>query len=154
MTTARTAKLMLKETEAEDRRSITVAISTIAPDEAENSFERGLSIGASLIDHFLRDGYQVRLILGDQQDLLACGTDQSLNLFHALALCERCPTATGAVIRHSMARALAEAHEGPTILLSPWIDPARNEEFPSVDYIVSPQSHRELFDDTGSSLSA
>ncbi len=154
MTTARTAKLMLKETEAEDRRSITVAISTVAPDEAENSFERALSIGASLIDHFLKDGYQVRLLLGDQQDILACETDQALPLFHALALCERRPMATGAAIRHSMARALAEWHEGPTILLSPWTDPVRNEQFPSADYIVSPQSHRELFNDTGSSLSA
>lgn len=100
MTTARTSKLMLKETEAEERRSITLAISTVAPDEAENSFERALSIGASLIDHFLKAGYQVRLLLGDQQDILACGTDQALHLFHALALCERRPMATGAAIRH------------------------------------------------------
>lgn len=154
MTTARTAKLMLKETEEEERRSVTVAISTLAPDEAENSFERVLSIGASLIDHFLKDGYQVRLLLDDQQDMIACGTDQSPQLFHALALCERRPMPTGSAIRYSMARALAASHEGPIVLLLPWTEPTRNEQFPTVDYIVSPQSHRELFDDAGPGLSA
>ena len=154
MTTARTAKLMLKETEAENRRSITLAILTVAPDEAAHRFERALSIAASLIDHYLKDGYQVRLVLGDQQDLWACGTDQSLPLLHALALCEQGAPATWTVVQQAIAQVLGEGHEGPTILLSPWSDPARRSEMPSVDYIMSPESHRDLFDDAGSSVSA
>lgn len=154
MTTARTAKLMLKETEAEDRRSITLAISTLAPDEQDTTFERALSIGASLIDHFLKDGYEVRLVLGDQQDMYACGTEQSLHLFQALALCTRRPMEAGAAVRQAMAQALAEPQEGPTILLSPWADPAQSETWLPVEYVVSPQSHRELFDGTRSGFPA
>ena len=46
MTTARTAKLMLKETEAEDQRIITLAVFTVAADAEVATFERALSIAA------------------------------------------------------------------------------------------------------------
>lgn len=149
MTTARTAKLMLRETEAEDQRLVTLAVSTIAPVEEDGVFERTLSIAASLLDLFLKDGYQVRLLLGDQQEIVASGEEQSFHLLHALALCERRPNSAGVSIRQAMGQAMAESSDGPTILLSSWTDPDRCEEFPAVDHVISPQSHRDLFDGVG-----
>ncbi len=154
MTTARTSKLMLKETEAEDQRWVTLAVSTVAPVEEDGAFERALSIAASLLDLLLKDGYQVRLLLGDQQGILASGPEQFLHLLHPLALCERRPVTAAASIRQAMAQALAESNGGLTLLLSPWTDPAQREEFPAVDHVISPQSYGDLFDAVGSSIPA
>lgn len=154
MTTARTSKLMLKETEAEHRRLVTLAISTIAPDAAHDSFERALSIAASLLDLFLKRGYRIRLLLGDGLEAPAGGTEDSLPLLHTLALCERCSVTNGASVREALARALAKPHEGVTILLLPWIDPAWDKEFPTVDHVISPQSHEDLFNGVGRGIPA
>ncbi|MBI4000561.1 MAG: DUF58 domain-containing protein [Nitrospira defluvii] len=154
MTTARTSKLMLKETEAEDQRWVTLAISTVAPVEEDDAFERALSIAASLLDLLLKDGYHVRLLLEDQQEILASGPEQFLHLLHPLALCERRPVTSGASIRQAIAQALGESHGGLTLLLLPWVDPAKRDEFPAVDHVISPQSYRDLFDAVRSRLPA
>jgi hypothetical protein len=143
---------MLKETEAEDRRWIMLAVSTVAQDEADGIFERTLSIAVSLIDRYLKDGWHIRLLLGDQQELLASGEEQFFHLLHAIALCERRPA--GAVVPQAMADRLAGFNEGPRILLTPGTDTIHSEMTPLVDYIISPQSHRDLFDGAGSGLSA
>ncbi len=154
MTTARTSRLMLKETEAEDQQRVTVAVSTVAPIEEDDAFERALSIAASLINWFLNGGYHVRLLLGDEEEILAQGPDQFLHLLHALALCGRRPAPSGESIQRPMAQALAELHEGLTILVLPWNDPAHREELPAVDHVISPQSYKDLFDAAGSRLPA
>jgi uncharacterized protein (DUF58 family) len=154
MTTARTSKLMLRETEAEDQRQVTLAVSTIAPVEEDGAFERALSIAASLFDLFLKGGYQVRLLLGDQQEIVVSGEEQSFHLFHALALCERRPNIAGASVRQVLGQALAESREGSTVLLLPWTDPDQCEEFPAVDHVISPQSHKDLFDGVGPGIPA
>ncbi|ULA69038.1 MAG: DUF58 domain-containing protein [Nitrospira sp.] len=154
MTTARTAKLMLKETEAEDQRTLTLAVFTIAPDEEAETFERALSIAASLTDQFLNNGVRLRLLLGDQQELLADGNETPLHLFHALALCERRPVAERVNVQSALVQALAGSQDGPTLLLSPWTDPALGELFPTVDQIMTPHSHKDLFDAAGSGLPA
>jgi len=154
MTTARTAKLMLKETEAEDQRLITLAVFTVAPDEDEETFEQALSIAASLIDRFLNEGLRVRLVLGDQQDLQAVGNETPLHLFQALALCERRPVTDRTAAQHALVHALRRSQDGPTVLLSAWPDPPLREMFPAVDRILTPQTHKDLFDAAGSSLSA
>jgi uncharacterized protein (DUF58 family) len=154
MTTARTSKLILRETEAEDQRQVTLAISTVAPVEENGAFERALSIAASLLDLFLKDGYQVRLLLGDQQGIVASGETPSFHSLHALALCERRPNTAGASIRQALGQALAESREGSAILLLPWADPDQCEEFPAVDHVISPQSHKDLFDGVGPGIPA
>ncbi|MBK9998606.1 MAG: DUF58 domain-containing protein [Nitrospira sp.] len=106
MTTARTSKLMLKETEAEERRSITLAISTVAPDEAENSFERALSIGASLIDHFLKDGIPGPVATGRSAGHSGLRDRPSPASISRPGALRARPDGNGAAIRHSMARAL------------------------------------------------
>ena len=154
MTTARTSKLMLKETEAEDQRTMTLAILTVAPDEDEITFERALSIAASLLDQFVHNGLRVRLLLGDQQELLAEGNESPLQLFHALALCERRPVADSAAVQQALSQALVRAQDGPTLLISSWTDPALRGMFPAVDQILTPDTHKDLFDATGSCLPA
>ncbi len=84
MTTARTSRLMLKETEAEDQQWVTVAVSTVAPIEADDAFERALSIAASLLKLLLNDGYHVRLLLGDQGKS-ANKPSHFFHLLHSLA---------------------------------------------------------------------
>ncbi|MCW5797667.1 MAG: DUF58 domain-containing protein [Nitrospira sp.] len=154
MTTARTSKLMLKETEAEDQRIITLAVFTVAPDEEEDTFERALSIAASLIDQLLNSGIRLRLLLGDQQELLADGNESPLHLFHALALCERRPVADSAAVQQALIQALVQSQDGPTLLLSSWADPALRDVFPAVDQILTPYTHKDLFDAAGSGLPA
>lgn len=154
MTTARTAKLMLKESEAEDQRTITLAVLTVAPDEDEETFERALSIAASLIDQLLRSGLRLRLLLGDQQELLAEGNEAPRDLFHALALCERRPVADSAAVQQALTLALARTQDGPTLLLSSGTDPALRDVFPAVDQILAPHTHKDLFDAAGSCLPA
>ncbi|CAE6705845.1 MAG: DUF58 domain-containing protein [Nitrospira sp.] len=154
LTTARTAKLMIKETEAEDQHMITLALFTVCPDELDRTFERTLSITASLVDYYVKRGVRLRLILGDQPHLLADGEEQSRDLFHALALCERRPVTASASVHQAMGQALVNASEGPTIWLSPWMDAAWFEALPAVDLILSPQTHKDLFDAAGSGLPA
>lgn len=154
LTTARTAKLMIKETEAEDQHMITLALLTVCPDEEDRTFECALSIAASLADHYLKQGVRLRLLLGDQAQLLADGEEQSRELFHALALCERRPVTASASVHQAMALALADSSEGQTIWLSPWTDAAWVEAPPAVDLILSPHTHKDLFDAAGSGLPA
>ncbi|HVG03204.1 MAG TPA: DUF58 domain-containing protein [Nitrospira sp.] len=152
MTTARTAKLMLKETEAEDQRWVTVAVSTVAPVEEDDAFERALSVAASLLDHLLREGYQARLLLGDQPEIHASGPEQLIQLLRPLALCERHPIASAIAIRDRMEQALFQVHEGLTLLVLPWIDPAHEQMEKIVDHVISPESYRNLFHAVGSRL--
>ncbi|MBS0169241.1 MAG: DUF58 domain-containing protein [Nitrospira sp.] len=154
LTTARTAKLMVKETEAEDQHMVTVALPTVCPDHDDCTFERALSVAASLIDYYVKDGMRIRLILGDQYHLVADGEDHVRDLFHALALCERRPVAASASVYQAMALGLADAAEDPIIWLSPWTDAAGVEALPTVDLMVTPYTHKDLFDAAGSGLPA
>ena len=154
MTTARTAKLMLKETEAEDQRWATVAVSTVAPAEEDAVFEQALSVAASLLDRLLKEGYQVRLVLGDQPAIQASGPEQFIQFLHPLALCERHPVTSAQPIRERMEQALVQVHEGLTVLVLPWIDPAHRHMEGAADHVISPESYRDLFDAAGSRLPA
>ena len=154
MTTARTAKLMLKETEAEDQRQAAVAVSTVAPVEKDEAFERALSLTASLLDRLLKEGYHVRLVLGDQPTIHAGGPEQFLQLLHPLALCERQPITSAIAIRDSIEQALLEVHGGLTILVLPWIDPIHRRAEGAADHVISPESYRDLFDAAGPRLPA
>ena len=154
LTTARTAKLMIKETEAEDQHTITLALLTACPDEEDRTFERALSIAASLVEHFLKDEVRLCLLIGDQRELWAEGEEESLRLFHALALCERRPVTTSAAEQQGMALSLAASAEGPTILLSAWSNAVHGEAFRAVDLILTPHTHKDLFDAAGPGLPA
>ena len=66
MTTARTSQLIVRETEAEDQRRITVVLSIVAPEECEPLFERSVTFVASLLWQLTERAYPVRLIVGTE----------------------------------------------------------------------------------------
>jgi uncharacterized protein (DUF58 family) len=80
-TSARQARLVVRENEAEDRRQVTLALPVLAPSgmqtlqlAANEGFERAIILSASLAAHFQRQGFAVRLVVGD--DALPFGTSQ------------------------------------------------------------------------------
>jgi uncharacterized protein (DUF58 family) len=89
MTTARTSKLMLKETEADDQRTVTIVLSTIAPAGEDAAFERAVSVTASLATYFHDRGYLIRAVIGEEEIGPATGAAHCIRILRALALCDR-----------------------------------------------------------------
>jgi uncharacterized protein (DUF58 family) len=89
MTTARTSKLMLKETEAEDQRAVTLVLPLTAPATDTAAFERAVSVTASLAAYFHAGGYAIRALVGDMEIGPSSGWDNYIAILKALALCER-----------------------------------------------------------------
>jgi len=95
-TSARQSRLIVKETETEDRRQVTLALPTGIPsDLALECFEQAVRLTASLAAYFLRQGFAVRLLIGAHEVSHGQGQDMGEphrhRLFHALALCEASP---------------------------------------------------------------
>ncbi len=132
-TSARQARLMVKETEAEDQRRVTLALSTFVPSEHRQSFERAVTLTASLAAFFQERGYAVGLLLGDQEispgQGQGIGAEHLYRLLHALGLCQATGHAALALNQASMPagfRSLGErtARGELTILVLPWPDPS------------------------------
>ena len=78
MTTARTSQLIVRETEAEDQRRITVVLSIVAPEEREPLFERSVTFVASLLWQLTERAYPVRLVVGTEDSGHRVGIRSSL----------------------------------------------------------------------------
>ncbi len=89
VTTARTSKLMVRETETEQQRRAKLYLATEAPFEQAALFEDAVIFTASLIAHLADRGYQLSLTVGDYRSLLGEGDDHIIGLMRALALCKR-----------------------------------------------------------------
>jgi uncharacterized protein (DUF58 family) len=90
MTTARTSKLMLKETEADDQRIVTIMLSLFAPaDEDDAAFERAVSVAASLTSYFHDCSYSISAVIGDETIGPGTGAEHYVQILRALALCRR-----------------------------------------------------------------
>ena len=100
MTTARTSQLIVRETEAEDQRRITVVFSIVAPEECEPLFERSVTFVASLLWQLTERAYPVRLIVGAEDSGLGSGSAHLLAILRLLALCQRQPPTTSEVGHH------------------------------------------------------
>ena len=100
MTTARTSQLIVRETEAEDQRRITVVLSIVAPEECDNLFERSVTFVASLLSQLTDRAYPVRLIVGTADSGLGSGSGHLLAMLRVLALCERRLPGTGSCPSH------------------------------------------------------
>ena len=124
MTTARTSNLIVRETEAEDQRRITVVLSTIAPDDHDALFEQSVTLAASLIWHLSQKSYPLRLILDAEDSGLGTGSDHLVTMLRLLALCERRLPGTG---HQGGMNGLSElgydAERGYTVGIVPWSDP-------------------------------
>ena len=87
-TSARQARLMVKETEAEDQRHVTLALPTAMPEADDATFEKAVSLTASLAAFFHEQGYAICLILGAIVIPHDSARAHLHRLFHALALCQ------------------------------------------------------------------
>lgn len=87
-TSARQARLMVRETEAEDQRRVTLALPTSVPPEHRQAFERAVALTASLAAFFQERAYAVGLLLGDQEIPQGIGLGHLYTLLHALGLCQ------------------------------------------------------------------
>ena len=89
MTTARTSNLIVRETEAEDQRRITIVLSTLAQDDQDAIFEQSVTLVASLLWQLSQKSYPLRLIVDADDSGLGSGTDHLVTMLRLLALCER-----------------------------------------------------------------
>ncbi len=122
MTTARTSQLIVRETEAEDQRRITVILSIVAPEECDALFERSVTFVASLLSQLTERAYPVRLIAGTVDSGLGSGSGHLLAMLRELALCERRLPGTGG-LHHSESLPLTHNDEqGYTVAVVPWSD--------------------------------
>jgi uncharacterized protein (DUF58 family) len=133
MTTARTSNLTVRETEAEDQRRITIALSTLAPDDDEPLFERSVTLVASLLWQLSQKSYLLRLLVGTEDSGRGSGSDHLLIMLRLLALCERRSPKSG---RDAFADSLdgQDAEHGYTVLVMPWAD--RESALPFADRIL------------------
>ena len=144
MTTARTSQLIVRETEAEDQRRITVVFSLVAPEECESLFERSVTFVASLLWQLTERGYPVRLIVGTQDSALGAGNTHLLKMLRLLAMCERQFPETG-VSNHGEHPSLMHKDErGYTVAIIPWLDQAVTTDTVSADRVLHAAQLEEL----------
>nr|MBI3613977.1 DUF58 domain-containing protein [Nitrospirota bacterium] len=97
-TSARQARLMVKETEAEDQRHVTLALPISVPEAEHARFEKAVALTASLIAFFHEQGYAISLLLGAIVIPHDSGRAHMHRLFRALALCQPNPASTSAAL--------------------------------------------------------
>ena len=136
LSTARTSKLMVRETEAEDQRRVTLMLSLIAPLSHERLFEEAVSLTASMVHDFGERGYQVRLVAGKVSSQFGQGEAHRLRLMEILALCERRSPDEPASQMPSD-NGLYDPEGGATILLMSWGEPRKLFHGVHPDGIVS-----------------
>lgn len=123
-TSARQAQLIVRETEAEDQRHATLALSTELPPDCAGAFERAVALAASLAVFFHGQGYAVGLVLGEAVLPRATGPAHLGRILQALALCEAHAPSPGAPLPSGFAALGAAAAPGDlTLLIAPWADP-------------------------------
>lgn len=125
-TTARQSRLIVRETETEDLRQVTLALPTAVPeDRTTGFFEQAVSLAASLAVHFQRQGFAVRLLVGEQEIPHGLDEPHLSRMLHALALCEPVPVRQAAATALDGFRTLGDrtARGEMTIVVMPWPDP-------------------------------
>lgn len=89
--TARSRRLMVRQFTAEDERRVIIALDTRmfgGADEKESSerFERGVTVAASLVAHFITEHAEVLLIVGHEKGRYGIGTEHLYHCLRRLAL--------------------------------------------------------------------
>lgn len=87
-TSARQSGLIVRETEAEDQRRVTLALPTTVPEEFHHMFERGVGLTASLASFFRERGYAVRALVGFVEIPYGVGEAHFHRVLRALGLCQ------------------------------------------------------------------
>jgi uncharacterized protein (DUF58 family) len=145
MTTARTSQLIVRETEAEDQRRITIVLSTVAPEEHEPLFERSVTFVASLLWQLTERAYPVRLVVGTEDSGLGSGSAHLLAMLRLLALCERqIPEADGVDYYDQRAPQAYEGERGYTVAVIPWSGQASPTNTGQADRVLHATQLEEL----------
>jgi uncharacterized protein (DUF58 family) len=145
MTTARTSQLIVRETQAEDQRRITVVLSIVAPEEHEPLFERSVTFVASLLWQLTERAYPVRLIVGTEDSGLGSGSAHLLAMLRLLALCEQQPPEAGGVGHHDEQASLThDGERGYTVAVIPWSDQAAPTNTGQADRVLRATELEEL----------
>jgi len=121
MTTARTAQLIVRETEAEDQRRITIILSCTAPDPLDDLFERSVTLVGSLLWQLTQRNFPLRLLVGEEDSGSGVGSEHLLSMMRLLALCRRC--SPGQHRGGPDRSALLDSDPGYTLAVAPWRDP-------------------------------
>jgi len=119
-TTAKTSKLIVRETEAEDQRRATIHLSMLAPASHDAEFEEAVAFTASLVHHLASRGYHLRLVAGSSRSSFGQGENHLIDLLRMLALCERrCPEMDIGP-QDDLLTERQDAEEGAVIAVRPW----------------------------------
>lgn len=136
-TTARTSHLIVRETEAEDQRRITIVLSTLAPDDRNTLFEQSVTLVASLLWQLSEKSYPLRLIVDGEDSGLGSGADHLLAMLRLLALCERrSPGQSAKPLANPLATLCHDGERGYTVAVMPWSDPDHHAGMAAVDRIL------------------
>jgi uncharacterized protein (DUF58 family) len=154
-TTARTSKLFVRETEAEDQRRLTLVFPGIAPPSHEEQFERGAILAASIAAAFCHRDYQVRALIG-HEELPPCPADDQLAvILQSLARCERrSPNEAGPTLDAVAAVAASCGPDESLVVVLAWADRALREACLEAHRIIHVDDHAELFDAPAEGLPA
>ena len=144
MTTARTSQLIVRETEAEDQRRITIILSTMAPDDQDGLFERGVTLVASLLWQLSKRSYPLRLIVDREDSGLGVGSDHLLAMLRLLALCERRRPERTDILTDPVSTLSHDAERGYTVAVMPWSDPSVPAEAVPADRVLRAAQIEEL----------
>ncbi|MDT4954900.1 MAG: hypothetical protein QOJ02_3038 [Acidobacteriota bacterium] len=89
--TARSRRLIVRQFAAEDERRVTIALDTSAHGGVDEKklgerFERGVTLTASLVAHFIDERAEVRLVIGEEGGRYGVGLEHLHNCLKRLAL--------------------------------------------------------------------
>lgn len=119
-TTAKTSKLIVRETEAEHQRRATIYLALEAPSTDDVLFEEAVAFAASLVSHLSNQGYRIRLVAGSYHSPFGQGATHIKELLQALALCERCAPNSNAGFAETPYSKYGDADEGALMVVRAW----------------------------------
>ncbi|MGH7257919.1 MAG: DUF58 domain-containing protein [Nitrospiraceae bacterium] len=137
MTTARTSKLMIKETEAEDQQRVTIFLSLLSPVADEDNFEHAVSVTASLLTLFHQRNYLTQAIIGNETFSFATGEDHYTEILRTLALCRPREPLTSEALGRTVHRPMSPQEDSMRIAIFPWADPAVKERLSDADCVIT-----------------
>jgi uncharacterized protein (DUF58 family) len=130
-TSARQGRLVVRETETQDRRQVILALPTLrtrpggdlCEQSAGDGFERAIVLVASLAAYFQQREFAVRLVLGNHDVPSGKGEDHLYRIFRALALCEATAMTSGPPIPESFLALPDHVGAGSLVfVVLPWED--------------------------------
>jgi len=124
-TSARQSRLMVRETEAEDQGLVTLALPVRAASgkpDANDRFERAVILTASLAAYFRRQGFAMRLLVGDEELLCGTGETHFYRMLRMLAICRSSIEAVAPIPPSFLTLSNHAARGELVLLILPWED--------------------------------